>query len=41
MFDLDSKGRLSRNEFNFYSIISSTEELSDEDWNMIQSMIFV
>lgn len=37
MFDLDSNGRLSSSEFNFYSMISSDEQLSNEDWKMIES----
>lgn len=38
MFDLDSNGRLSRLELNFYSILSSNEELNEDDWNMVDSM---
>lgn len=39
MFDLDSKGRMTKNELNFYSMISSSEELTDEDWNLVQGLV--
>lgn len=33
--DLDSSGRLSQDELNFYTILTSNETLMDDDWKFV------
>jgi hypothetical protein len=33
--DLDSNGRLSQDELNFYTILTSNETLMDDDWKFV------
>ncbi len=33
--DLDSNGRLSQEELNFYTILTSNETLMDDDWKFV------
>ena len=37
MCDLDDNGRLSRDEFSLFQLVTNEEEVDDDTWEVVQS----
>lgn len=37
--DLDGNGTMSREEFNWYNIRTSDEEVGDDEWEVVEGML--
>lgn len=39
LFDFDGNGIMSREEFNWYNIRTSDEEVGDDEWEVVEGML--